>query len=587
MGGSSCTRDRVYRADYPVVPENKVRLPRNGKSVIIMGGGFGGMHLARELLDRGFDVTVIEKTGMLGGKLKSWRDKEFGMPPGDDPAWRGHPRDHGIHAVWGSYNNLREFMGRMGYGLWMFPEESTVYNYVCRDGKSFQLGESPSWPWPLARIQALLNTDRELKKIVGPGIQRMRMALFKMASFDFHDQEQKRYLDKLSFPEWARSAGMPEAAIYKFFGANTEMSMMDNIDNASALSVLTQSATVSGHPDDARADVFMHPPGETYVAPIESYIKERGGKIIYNTPVIRVNMEGERVKSVTAGHEEEYAGGNTFQCDVCGSLISAPGMPEQCPVCGAGRAQIGPFEPVPARDYSADFYVLAMDIPGAVQVISASGLSGEEYFDNIMELNGTGVYTVNMWYPDRGPWKKRFPRHADFFASDFKFLGITINLSYDWVIRGRRAAQPLVPEYQNRDMCVIETQIANTHRVEGMSDHTIASLVHEELKTVMPDLPQPLDCYVNRWDTYSPQRVGYEALRPEVRSPKDNLFLIGDWVKTGHLSVYMEKAYVAAKMAVNHILESAGQEEGRMRVLPGGTPSAIIEACQHMFSVYP
>ena len=35
---------------------------------------------------------------MMGGKLKSWRDTTFGVPPLDDPDWKGYPHDHGAHA---------------------------------------------------------------------------------------------------------------------------------------------------------------------------------------------------------------------------------------------------------------------------------------------------------------------------------------------------------------------------------------------------------------------------------------------------------------------------------------------------------
>jgi len=244
-GAGIGSRDQIYAADYPAVPENDIRLAPNGKSVLILGGGFGGMHTACELLDRGFEVTVIEMSDMLGGKLKSWRDKTFGVPPIGDPDWRGYPRDHGVHAVWGSYNNLREFMGRHEYKLLEFPRESTIYNYVRRDGGGFQLGRQPTWPWPANKIQSLIQTDNELKKIVGDDVDMMRAALFKMASFDFDDDRQRKYLDEISFPEWARSAGMPEAAIYKLFGSNSEMAMFDHIDNCSALAPLSLARSYS------------------------------------------------------------------------------------------------------------------------------------------------------------------------------------------------------------------------------------------------------------------------------------------------------------------------------------------------------
>jgi uncharacterized protein with NAD-binding domain and iron-sulfur cluster len=589
LSGASCSRDQIYAADYPRVPENQVSLEPNGKSVLILGGGFGGMHAACELVDRGFKVTIVEKTNILGGKLKSWRDKQFGVPPTDDPGWTGYPRDHGLHAVWGSYNNLREFMGRHGYNLWKFSSESTIYNYVGRDGLNFQLGRKPTWPGYLGRLQGLWQTNRELGKIVGPDLDRMRGALLKMAAFDFDDNEQRTYLDGISFPEWARSVGMPESAIQKLFGSNARMSMMDNIENASALAILGLSSTVSGHPDDMRVDTFMHPAGETYIAPLERYIKDRGGAILYNTPVVRVNREGGRIKSVTAGDENGpvSVGTKIWKCNVCGTVYFSPTRPARCSVCGAESAQLIPADARPAREYVADYYILALDLPGAQQVISSSGLGGQAYFDRIMKLPATAVYPVNIWYADCDSWQNRFPRHADFFPSEFKYLGITINLAHNGEIEGEKVVEPLVPEYQNRKICVIETQVPDAGRVARMTDDMIASLVHEELKIVMPDLPTPTDFYVNRWDNYSPQRVGNEALRPPIQSPIENLFLIGDWVKTDHLSVYMEKTCVAAKMATNCLVDRVGRSEGRMTILRSGTPSAIIAACRTLYSIYP
>lgn len=586
VAGAACGRDQIYRAEYPEVPENRVQFPANGKSVLILGGGFGGLHAACELVDRGFKVTILEKTGVLGGKLKSWRDKEFGVPE-ESAGWPGYPRDHGIHAVWGSYNNLREFMGRHGYRLWKFPAESTIYNYVGRQGWEFQLGRKPTLPGAAGRIQALLQTHRQLQKIAGPEMGAMRLALLKMASFNYEDREQRRYLDGISFPEWARGAGMPEPVIYGLFGANSRMSMMDDLENTSALAILSLAATVSGDPEDMRVDTFLHPPGETYIAPLARYVRERGGEIISNTPVIRLNREGGKIRSVTAGDEMVWAEGSpAWKCQICGTVFAWPNSPARCPVCGAGAAELRPLAAAPVREYFADYYLSALDLPGAKQVISRSGLSGESYFDKILQLQETSVYTINLWYNKSGVWEKRFPQYADFFPSGFKFLGITINLSHPGEFQGRKLVPPLVSEYQNKNVCVIETQIANAERFQSLDDRLLVRLVHEELKIVMPELPEPADYYLNRWNNYSPQRVGDDARRPAIQSPLENLFLIGDWVQTDHLSAYMEKTCVAAKIAVNLILERSGRKGGRINILPSGTPSAIISACRRLFSVY-
>ena len=42
-----------------------------GRSVVVIGGGFGGLASACYLTDAGFDVTVVEKNDQLGGPAGS------------------------------------------------------------------------------------------------------------------------------------------------------------------------------------------------------------------------------------------------------------------------------------------------------------------------------------------------------------------------------------------------------------------------------------------------------------------------------------------------------------------------------------
>jgi len=583
----ACSGDYNPYDDYPVVPSNRVSLKKNGKSVLILGGGFGGMHAACELVDRGFDVTIIEKTSALGGKLKSYRDKTFGVPPANQPDWKGYPRDHGIHAVWGFYNNLREFMGRHGLALWRFPRSTTMYNFLDRDGTQSVMGNQPRLPHPLSLLETM--SDINNFKFLSKEDREMAMSSFlKTVAFDFDDVKQRMYLDSISFPEWAREVGMPESMIYKFFATLTEMAMFDHIDNTSALYTLMTMALVAGHYKDMDIDVFMHPPGETYCEPLTRHILDHGGKILFNTPVARINFDKGKVKSVTAGDVGGVAPGVTmWRCAVCGSTFASPTKPTRCPTCGAPAAQLLTVAGGPPKDLVADYYVLAMDTAGAKDTLKMSGMDQGEYFKNIQKLESTGVYPVNLWYADCNSWKKRFPEHFDFFPSSFKYLGITLDWAMDGTIRGKKVCEPMASDYHGKGAVIIETQIANTERVEGEDDDTIARLVHEELKIVMPDLPAYTDFYVNRWDTYSPQRVGYEALRPSIQSPLDNLFLIGDWVKTDHLSVYMEKTNVSARMVTNLILDKAGQKEGKVTVLGSGTKSKILGLLRMVESPYP
>ena len=135
-------------------------------------------------------------------------------------------------------------------------------------------------------------------------------------------------------------------------------------------------------------------------------------------------------------------------------------------------------------------------------------------------------------------------------------------------------------EYPDRNVTVIETQIAKTDLVEGKSTNEIAALCYQELKAVIPDLPPPRSAYVNRWHTYTGYHVGDEQRRPPVQSPIDNLLFIGDLAFVPHPAVFMEKTNVTAKWATNLILEKAGIKEGRIKILMSGTPSVFTDLMQ-------
>ena len=49
----------------------KERLDRS-KRVVVIGGGLAGMSSSLELASRGFDVTLVESSPNLGGKLTGW-----------------------------------------------------------------------------------------------------------------------------------------------------------------------------------------------------------------------------------------------------------------------------------------------------------------------------------------------------------------------------------------------------------------------------------------------------------------------------------------------------------------------------------
>lgn len=55
--------------------------------VIIFGGGIAGLTVAHELIEKGFEITLIEPDKILGGMARSRREKN-GIP--SEHSWRGY-----------------------------------------------------------------------------------------------------------------------------------------------------------------------------------------------------------------------------------------------------------------------------------------------------------------------------------------------------------------------------------------------------------------------------------------------------------------------------------------------------------------
>jgi phytoene desaturase len=59
------------------------------KKVIVIGAGFAGLSAATKLADEGYDVTVIEKNSMAGGRARVFKEQGFVFDMG--PSWYWMP----------------------------------------------------------------------------------------------------------------------------------------------------------------------------------------------------------------------------------------------------------------------------------------------------------------------------------------------------------------------------------------------------------------------------------------------------------------------------------------------------------------
>lgn len=585
--------DEVIGAAYPEVKSNHVTLPSHGTRVVILGGGLAGLQAGVELTARGFQVTILEKTGSPGGKLKSWRDRSFGPaddPYKQDPSFPGYVREHGIHAVWGFYNNLREFLGRYGWGLMERPDDISIYHFRDRDGTTSHIPHS-TWVAPYDKAQFVRNL-LDLSHLDKADRADAVKLFAKLGTFDYADTRQREYLDSMTFETYASRMGVSKSLIDKICDSLLEMAYFDNVDKASALTLANITQLVIGSPDDIKVNLYATPVAESFLRPMVNYILGHGGQIHFNTEVSEIEVDQGRVKAIKAAPVAREA---IKRCSICGGLI-IDGMEigGECPYCGAQAEMLRDIDASQRaeRRFEADYFISALDGPGLKQVVGSNlqALGNGDYFKKITQLHAKSVYVCNLWFEGKGHWEKAVQDEQGrpaicFFATGFKHLGITINRSVR--IRGGDGTSMVwSEEYADRPVTVIETQIAKAEDVASLSSKEIAQRCWGELKTVMPDLPQPTGWYVNRWHSYTAYRVGDERNRPPVQSPIENLLFIGDNAFVPHPAVFMEKTNVTAKWATNLLLDKIGKPEAKITILASGTPSLSTTALRTAQSVF-
>lgn len=163
------------------------------KRVAVVGGGLAGMTAAAYLGERGFDVTLMEKEGYLGGKAGAWTvtlDDGFEAKV-----------EHGFHAFFRHYYNLNNLLDKVG----VTPHMKSVGDYMIltEKGEQFKFKDVATTP------------GINLLSLSHHGVYRFTEIAFspaapKMESFMRYEREKtfERW-DDVSFAQFAEETKLP------------------------------------------------------------------------------------------------------------------------------------------------------------------------------------------------------------------------------------------------------------------------------------------------------------------------------------------------------------------------------------------
>ncbi len=259
--------------------------------VIIVGGGLAGLAAAVELVDRNFDVTVIEAGKQCGGKLAAWQDKE------------GDPVEHGIHGWWPNYVNFFDLMERVGIPaeVLQVPPDSVG---IFKDGSTLTLKPLlVRLPSPLFLAVHLLKSPirgvADLFSLVRAGLE----------IFSFDSSRDFSSLDRFTFRSWLWRFGVSQRMYQAFFEPYVRSFAFDSATRISAAATLSSyHFYLIKHPDDIRARWLTDDPNSLIIEPILQYIQGRGGRVVSSTSVRGLLQDSQdRIVAVqTSGTIDEH-----------------------------------------------------------------------------------------------------------------------------------------------------------------------------------------------------------------------------------------------------------------------------------------
>jgi squalene-associated FAD-dependent desaturase len=198
------------------------------------------------------------------------------------------------------------------------------------------------------------------------------------------------------------------------------------------------------------------------------------------------------------------------------------------------------------RQYSADFYILAVPHEAALKLLPERVVASEAQFRQIRNLQVSPITSVHFWF-DR-----------DVMAEPFVTL---LDRTTQWIFNKSRLSEgPGKGRY-------LQSVISASYGLVERPRQEIINLCLGELQQVLPEAEkaQLIKATVVKETaaTFSPQ-PGADRWRPAQRTPLPNLFLAGDWTATGWPAT-MEGAVRSGHLAAEAILADCSEPKRLLR----------------------
>ncbi|WP_019931769.1 FAD-dependent oxidoreductase [Nocardia sp. BMG111209] len=507
--------------------------------VAVFGGGVAGLTAAHELAERGFGVTLYERRA-LGGKARSIAVAGSGRDGRPDL-----PGEHGFRFFPGFYKHIPDTMRRIPFpgnanGVWD--------NLVAAPEARFARTGSEDTIVPMGRAGKPWATVDDFRQTVGSVISTsMRIPTSDAAYFANRLLVFNTSCDARRFGEWENLAWRDFVGAR---GRSTEFRVLLS-RTLTTLLVAAKDDLASTRTIGAMGEQFLGNPLEVgNDGPLDRVLNGPTSEAWIDPWVARLRDLGVRFETA------ELRG-----LDVDGGRIS-----------GARLAD--------GRSVDADHYVLAVPVEvarglwtpeilavrpelGAMDRLTVDWMTGIQFYLRrpATIARGHTAYIDSPWSLTSIAQNQFWPRtplpgRGDGTVADCLSVDIS-NWNTPGIRTGKTAKQCTAQEISREVWAQLQAHLKGH-----------AELRDADLHSWFLDSGISWDAAGNsaNADPLLINTVGSWAARPVTHGALENLFLAGDYVRTGVDLATMEGACEAARTAVNALLDVAGSNAERCRV---------------------
>ncbi|MEO0755464.1 MAG: FAD-dependent oxidoreductase [Cyanobacteria bacterium J06648_16] len=575
---------------------------------VVVGGGLAGLASAYELSKRGVQVTLVERSPQLGGKIASWPIQVNGQEM---------MMEHGFHGFFPQYYNLFGLVDELQVrdNFQSLDFYAVVYKGDQYQPEAFRPNHS-AFPWNV--IDLGLASNNALKWGINLANLKHLEVFREISSFRMPQTYDR--LDHLSVEEWGN--GQFPQGLYDLYFLPFAKSSLNAPDVLSAGELMQFfHFYFFGNPEGLAFNGTCEDMGRCLVDPLAEAIEANGGRILKGVTVSQVNWDGENVQSVRyekggvavnpvpfwvernpllsteemvyfgAGdrlyalkqgddialsltcthqgcsvHKEVESDADGFLCpchgaayDEQGQVLGGPAQENlaQFRVVSRddNRVQLIAANPVQAaagvaETLEADYFIFAADIPGIQNLFALS--SGEPHAvlaSQVSDLQVADPFAVGRFW---------FDRDFDWDQSWFTSLSgyrLTDSITLYHKIQGdykQWAAETGGSVVELHAYCYKEREFPD--------QKALLATFEKELYEIVPDLEGATLLHrelVNQ-KNFAGFPPGSYANRPETSIDSSNLLFAGDWVKMPFPCGLMERAVTSGLLAANTVLRREG-----------------------------